>query len=64
VWWLASSSSSEDFVCRLWLFCGFGAAICFWVFGEGVSEKVVCVSCSMGRFFKLCGFSVVVVGFL
>ena len=31
---------------------------------RGASEKVVCVSCSMGRFLKLCGFSVVVVGFL
>ena len=31
---------------------------------RGASGKVVCVSCSMGRFIKLCGFSVVVVGFL
>jgi hypothetical protein len=40
------------------LLSGFGCL------GRGASEKVVRVSCSMGRFFRLRGFSIVVVGFL
>ena len=40
------------------LLSGFGCL------GRGASEKVVRVSCSMGRFFRQRGFSIVVVGFL
>ena len=40
------------------LLSGFGCL------GRGASEAVARVSCSMGRFFRLRGFSIVVVGFL
>jgi hypothetical protein len=36
----------------------------FGCLGRGASGRVVCVFCSMGRFFKERGFFVVVVGFL
>ena len=34
-WWLASSSRSVDFVCRVWLITGCGVGIRFWVFVKG-----------------------------